>query len=398
MSHLFFDDLRADINAGDSVFTVDLLALNSTGISGTVTMIRKGDMLTVAVAAAGLTPGAHLGHIHGTFDGMGNPTDAVSPTILADTDGDGFVELAEGAPAYGPIILPFVDAMGNDPTADADGNLLFYATYDLTDPDTFNGDFDADDLGDLNLREVVIHGAVVPDGSGAGTGGEIDGNTDGFVAILPAAVGEIEQTTPDAALDILEVSRREFGLQIVGTPDDDQLFGSSADDVISGLEGNDSITAGGGDDTVRSGAGDDTVRAGADDDLVFGDEGNDKLYGESGDDKLVGMSGDDQLYGQSGDDSLFGGDGNDKLNGSLGNDLMRGGSGNDLFVYFLGDGDDSIAGFDVNEDTLDLRRVDMDDVQFSTRFAGTLITFDGESGSIFVAGVAPALVEDSIFG
>ncbi len=176
-------------------FTADLNALNNSGVTGTVLLELSDDMesLTVTVDAMGFEPNQpHVGHIHGLF-AMGQPADSQIPTLEQDTDGDGFVELAEGAVKYGPIILPL------ETITTPDGSASYTMTYDLTDSSIFannvltpeEGDtFVASDLFPLTFREIVYHGLSVDEGVGAGTEGEING-TGGYIAVLPASAGEI---------------------------------------------------------------------------------------------------------------------------------------------------------------------------------------------------------------
>ena len=151
--------------------------------------------------ATGLDAGGpHLAHIHGLFSNVttGTPTNSMTPTIADDTDGDGFIELAEGLPRYGPIIVDF----GNiDPNQD--GIIDFTRTLDLTDASNFAGSYTrADLLGadsmSLDLREIVVHGMFVSPGIGAGTPGEVNG-TNGYLAVLPVLSGEIQNAVPEPA-------------------------------------------------------------------------------------------------------------------------------------------------------------------------------------------------------
>ncbi len=176
-------------------FTADLSALNNSGVTGTVLLDVSDDMetLTVTLEATGFEPDQpHVGHIHGLFSG-GDAADSETPTLAQDTDGDGFVELLEGATVYGPIVLPIETI--NTP----DGNASYTMTYDLTDSSIFGSNiltpdpddsFEAADLFPLDFREIVYHGLSVDAGVGAGTDGEVDG-TGGYIAVLPASAGEI---------------------------------------------------------------------------------------------------------------------------------------------------------------------------------------------------------------
>ncbi len=177
-------------------FSVSFTQINGTGSMGTANLVLNDDAtsLTVQILASGMDPGGpHLAHIHGLFSEVttGTPVNSTTPTLANDTDGDGFIELAEGLPAYGPIIIDF----GNvDP--DLDGEINFLTTLDLLDPSIYTAGYDREDLlgldlMSLNLREIVVHGLNVLPGPGAGTPGEVNG-TNGFLVLLPVLSGEIE--------------------------------------------------------------------------------------------------------------------------------------------------------------------------------------------------------------
>ena len=182
-------------------FRADVNTLNNSGASGTVLIDLSDDKktLTVTTNATGLEPNQnHVQHIHGLFSSAGEIADSMTPTLAQDTDGDGFVELAEGGPVYGPIVLPLETI--NTP----DGNASITTVFDLTDPSIFGSSrttgepFTAADLMPLTFREIVIHGKTVAPGIGAGTPGEVDG-TGGYLAVLPVAAGEIVAVNDDAA-------------------------------------------------------------------------------------------------------------------------------------------------------------------------------------------------------
>ena len=104
-----------------TTFNANLGQLNGSGVSGTVSFLLSDDRstLTVNLMASGLEPNqAHIAHIHGLFSNgaTGTPVNSSVPGLSQDTDGDGFVELAEGSATYGPVLLEF----GNvDPDGDA---------------------------------------------------------------------------------------------------------------------------------------------------------------------------------------------------------------------------------------------------------------------------------------
>jgi len=129
------------------------------------------------------------------------------------------------------------------------------------------------------------------------------------------------------------------GDSLLGTTAGDAVFGLSGDDVIDGLAGHDcvdagpdrdDVTGGSGNDTLLGGAGHDDLDGGSGADRLFGQIGNDTLTGDSGRDMLAGGDGDDRLNGGSGANRLFGERGDDRLvAGGSGGSSLDGGSGND---------------------------------------------------------------------
>ncbi|EAQ03113.1 hypothetical protein OB2597_13253 [Pseudooceanicola batsensis HTCC2597] len=185
-----------------SYYEVTLGELNESGVSGSGNFVYDDNAKTLEVnlQATGLFEFApHAQHIHGIPDG-----DSVSPPVN-DDDNDGFadidddqdryIELAEAAMFYGPVMVPLTNADGS--LVETPGGVLDYSrTFDLTDPSVYGGSFDIDDLmpDELDKREIVIHGNYISGTAlevpGEGTEGEIDG-TIGYKAFLPVATGEI---------------------------------------------------------------------------------------------------------------------------------------------------------------------------------------------------------------
>ncbi len=106
---------------------------------------------------------------------------------------------------------------------------------------------------------------------------------------------------------------RAKALTVTGTLNADTIAGSSilgfADDTIYGGDGNDWINGGSGIDVLYGGAGSDTIAGGADNDALLGNEGDDSLAGGTGDDSYVWWRGNghdtiNDLAGQ-GTDSVF---------------------------------------------------------------------------------------------
>lgn len=163
---------------------VNLHALNSSGATGQgeLRLSPDGKTLTVKIQARGLeTGGIHLAHIHGLSQD-GQPANSTCPTKAQDTDGDGFVELAEGLKTYGPILIDFMNIDPNE-----DGMVNFNTTVHLSGSEM---------ALPLQLREIVVHGRSVG-AVGAGTPGEVDG-TAGYKAVLPVLCGDIQLTGREA--------------------------------------------------------------------------------------------------------------------------------------------------------------------------------------------------------
>ena len=182
-------DSAVEAQPSGSTYRAVLDDLNGSGASGTATLTLTGRSLSIHLVATGLgTGGVHLAHVHGLVDKNRAP-DSTCPTLAQDTDGDGFIELVEGIPTYGPILI---DMMNVDP--DLDGNVDFTTTRELSGNAS---------VLPLNKRHVVIHGQNVP-AAGAGTPNEVNG-TAGFKVILPNLCGEIRAVAPGSdAFDFRE--------------------------------------------------------------------------------------------------------------------------------------------------------------------------------------------------
>lgn len=72
---------------------------------------------------------------------------------------------------------------------------------------------------------------------------------------------------------------------------------------------------------------------------------NPVISGTANQDLLLGENYQERIYGLENDDLIFGGDGDDTIDGGMGNDIIDGNSGADQFVLRLGDGQDTIIGY-----------------------------------------------------
>ena len=184
-------------------YLADLSALNNSGVSGQVFLTYDGPeddsmrTLKVQVSARGLEPGAHAAHIHGFSGAERMPSVAPTPDVFdpdmagPGNDGDGFIELSEGAPFYGGILQTFTGL-----TADSSGRAFYEMVFDVIAGSELD-----DDLFSLDNREVVLHGlttAFAPIDVIPGLGGDIDGNMPAslnFNALLPVATAKFTRAT-----------------------------------------------------------------------------------------------------------------------------------------------------------------------------------------------------------
>lgn len=190
----------APAQAAPMLFEANLAPLNNSGVSGLARLSLDGNLLTVNITASGLTPDQpHPQHIHGRFDEAGRPANSTVPTLALDTDRDGFIEVREGVPTYGPVILNFDSSPGSGQFPTAPGGVVnFTETYDVTNDSLFfdplsGQKFTGADIFPLTDREIVLHGLTLDASTGLGGGpppGEADG-TPGYKALLPVAAGEI---------------------------------------------------------------------------------------------------------------------------------------------------------------------------------------------------------------
>jgi len=144
--------------------------------------------------------------------------------------------------------------------------------------------------------------------------------------------------------------------------------GPNAADEVHGGDGNDRILAGAGPDTIWGDGGDDEIYGGDDADWIDGGAGSDVIHAGSGNDTVYGGTGPDLIYLNQGDDVFYddaetGPGGADRIYGHLGNDTFHGGGGDDrlwggpgadTFVFYTGNGDDTIADFEDGVDIIDL--------------------------------------------
>ncbi|WP_152426450.1 cupredoxin domain-containing protein [Cesiribacter andamanensis] len=131
-------------------YWVEINPLNHSGVTGQAKLVVEGNVLTVEVWAEGLEAGMpHPQHIHGFVENKGNAT---CPPPSADVNGDGLIDLGEGVPFYGPVLVSLTPF----PTAE-DGTIHYKQTFMLG-----MGDMIAyQALKPLQNRVIVLHGMTV---------------------------------------------------------------------------------------------------------------------------------------------------------------------------------------------------------------------------------------------
>lgn len=177
-------------------YSADLDSLNDSGATGTVTLSLDGTTLTVGIEATGLSPDLpHAQHIHGALDGSAPSC----PTPEADTDDDGFITVAEGAPFYGGILVSLTTegdtspdsalAVDRMPVADDTGAISYTRDIEVSQEI-------ADAISSLH---VVQHGIDLDDS------GAYDGDRPSSInpdlpleATIPADCGGIELSSVGA--------------------------------------------------------------------------------------------------------------------------------------------------------------------------------------------------------
>lgn len=168
-----------DPDDGAEYYEAHLTELNSSDAFALAYLRLEGNTLETTVLAYNVEGGMiHPQHIHGFEDDH----NATCPT-LEEADGanggtvNGLIELAEGAPFYGPVMLSLtVDGEdSNWPVANEWGMYMYSHTFTLSD-DVWTG------LDPLESKAMVVHGMTV------------DGE---YWATLPVACGQIWSANPE---------------------------------------------------------------------------------------------------------------------------------------------------------------------------------------------------------
>lgn len=156
----------AHASAASALYAAELHPLN-TGIGGgdTTGKIRiavRGDALTISIHVERVAPGIELGqHFHGFKDGRA----AACPTVAADVNHDGVIDLIEVETTSGTTMVPFNGAptamhipTETSPLASANGSYSHEKTVSLSALQAaFAKAYGSQGL-ELNHRVIFIHG------------------------------------------------------------------------------------------------------------------------------------------------------------------------------------------------------------------------------------------------
>jgi len=301
---------------GQTYQTVDDFQLSSTAITGLQTYDIDKDGDTELIYSNGTSVGIYSFEHSATIwqsDPLGTSVGNTNSLLVADTDGDGRVEIIVGTNytliEFDVLIRPRLV----QPFADLATNTVSEFTLQVSEY------FNEIDAGDT----LTYSASGLPDGL------EIDTGT-GLIHGVAAAAGQYNinvTATDNTGLSTSDTFELTVYNLIRLTQFDDTATGTKAPDHIE-------------------------ARAGSD--RVFGRWGDDLINGGAGNDQLLGAAGDDSLNGGKHNDLLIGGVGQDRLEGGLGQDVMKGGLDSDIFVLKSRSGTDKIIDFKDGLDFLGL--------------------------------------------
>ncbi|MDT0632572.1 hypothetical protein RQM47_08810 [Rubrivirga sp. S365] len=156
----------------ETTYDVQFTALNNSGVTGTAELTMDDNDFTVEIDADDLDATVHPQHIHGAPGGTVT-AQAVCPTMADDANADGFVDVLEGLPRYGAILLPLDDDISTQaqnvsgfPTgtsidySESTSVVALRSALVKDDSDTSDpiGTLGADGIVDLDDYVIVIHG------------------------------------------------------------------------------------------------------------------------------------------------------------------------------------------------------------------------------------------------
>jgi hypothetical protein len=220
-----------------TTFSANLTQANQSGASATAALSLDGNDLTVRIDGNGFFEGfPHAIHFHGEPGGDNicgplNPGEAGFDE--ADEDGDGFLSVVEGVPAYGPVTVSLTTEGDTSPDS-----ALAVDRFPTTSTLGYERTFEVSDevAANLSSLHIVVHAA---DLDGTGEIGTLE-NEDGtmkessldpelpFEATAVAACGQITASaaggvatgaggTSDAGSNTGGIAAGALGLAALGT-------------------------------------------------------------------------------------------------------------------------------------------------------------------------------------
>ncbi len=194
-----------------------------------------------------------------------------------------------------------------------------------------------------NTIEGNIGNNVLDGGTGSDSMSGETGNDTYYIDNVSDVITENLDEGTDTAYSNIEytLGSNVENLTLTGTSNI-RGYGNSLNNLIIGNSGNNSMYTYGGDDTIYGGAGNDVIASYGGNDMIYGEDGDDTVSGSTENDTIYGGIGNDVLSGGSGNDLLDGGEGIDTLTGGTNNDTLIGGTNDDKYMFYSGDGIDTI--------------------------------------------------------
>ena len=159
------------------------------------------------------------------------------------------------------------------------------------------------------------------------------------------------------------VNNQGQNVKIGGGADNDSIWSNGSNGSLDGGAGNDIIQNTGSNSTVTGGDGNDSISNDAQNVTVDGGAGNDTIQNAGSNSTVTGGAGNDSISNSGSGSKVNGGEGNDTIRSNAENVTVEGGAGNDIIYlndkannlvqYTLGDGNDTIYGFN-DTSTLDI--------------------------------------------
>ncbi len=147
---------------------------------------------------------------------------------------------------------------------------------------------------------------------------------------------------------------------ITGSRYNDSLIGNSSANLIWGFLGNDIIDAGTGDDYIYAGLGSDIIDGGVGNDTIdyfhaTGAVSVDLVTGQAteGGGDIDTLTGIESILGSAYADTISGDSANNSIYGSQSNDTLSGRGGSDTYMFYRGDGQDTVHNDDTDQESVD---------------------------------------------